>query len=104
MYIVLLRHGQAEKAEERKSDAERSLTEAGQRTMRATLPRALRLLPPEGRVTIWCSPLLRARQTADIAADCVRDVWGGARLVPEPPLPLEELAETGINGILAMLI
>ncbi|MGI6211883.1 MAG: CHAD domain-containing protein [Anaerovoracaceae bacterium] len=100
MNIILLRHGKAEKAKDPARDAERELTSAGRRTMRAVLPDVMRLLPPEGRVLVWSSPMIRARQTAHIALESIRDIWGENRIVEPSPVAVDPLADSGISGLL----
>ena len=71
-YLALLRHGKAEKADGNTSDGDRSLTQAGKRALKATLPQAIDLLPRVKTVRIWTSPLNRAVQTADVLAECLK--------------------------------
>ena len=63
--LLLLRHGIAEERRDDRPDGLRSLTPAGQRRTTAVLERAVALgLQAERLIT---SPLVRARQTAEIA-------------------------------------
>lgn len=63
--LLLLRHGIAEERTAAQPDAERALSEAGRRRTQAVLRRAAALgLAVERLIS---SPLLRARQTAEIA-------------------------------------
>jgi len=67
MDLYFLRHGDAEPAEAGLSDAERALTRKGQKTTRAEAEGMARLgVRPE---VILTSPLVRARETADIVAE-----------------------------------
>lgn len=84
--LILVRHAQAEDAmrfaHTGRPDAERPLTEAGvKRAKRA----AQGLLGVVGRIdAVWTSPLLRARQTADlIAAAAAAPVAVSEVLAPE---------------------
>jgi len=103
MYLVLLRHAQAKDASDGMDDAERELTKAGRRALRATLPGTLGLLPSNGRIAVWSSPLVRARQTADIVIDAVADTLGSGRLANREPVVLDSLAEPGLDGVLSEL-
>lgn len=66
MQIYILRHGEAELREAQKPDAGRALTSGGRLEVRRVLnvARAAKLAPDY----IFTSPLLRARQTATVAA------------------------------------
>jgi CHAD domain-containing protein/phosphohistidine phosphatase SixA len=97
MYLVLVRHGQAEKARENQPDAERSLTEAGIRATKANLRRVFELIPAAGDVKVITSPYLRARQTAEIAMSTVKDIWGQERLLMPKPETEELLTETTLR-------
>lgn len=98
MYIILLRHGQAEKATEGRADADRSLTEAGIRASKANLERVLRLMPPSGSVKVITSPYLRAMQTAGIAEDAIAEIWGKERLSGSGPVTEDLLTLTDISS------
>lgn len=66
--LLLLRHGIAEEPCEGEADAERALTQRGRQRSRAVLQR---LVAVGSRADLLlCSPLLRARQTAEIAVAC----------------------------------
>ncbi|MBM3782995.1 MAG: phosphohistidine phosphatase SixA [Acidobacteria bacterium] len=67
MQIYLLRHGIAEDARPGRPDAERALTPEGSKRLREILKRArtAEVVPS----VIVTSPYVRARQTAEIAAD-----------------------------------
>ena len=65
--LILMRHGKAQRPTEDMLDIERKLTESGERSLVATLPSALGLMPSGGAKTeIWSSPAARAVQTARI--------------------------------------
>lgn len=66
--LVLVRHGKTERRTEDKDDYERELTEAGRRSLEATLPRALSILEDMNDIYIWSSPAKRALQTAQVVA------------------------------------
>jgi len=67
MEIYLLRHGIAEEAEVGISDSDRALTVKGERKLREVLERARGAgVDP---TVILTSPLLRARQTAQVAGE-----------------------------------
>jgi len=66
MQLVLIRHARAEERTLFKRDRTRALTDDGRRRMRKSA-RGLRMLLP-GLTQIATSPLLRARQTAEIVA------------------------------------
>lgn len=65
--LILMRHGKAQRPSEDMLDMERRLTEAGKRSLIATLPNSLGLLT-QARLSIqvWSSPAARAAQTARI--------------------------------------
>lgn len=66
--LILMRHGKAQRPAEDMLDIERRLTVAGKRSLAATLPRSLAMLPDDGaRIEVWSSPAARAEQTARIA-------------------------------------
>ena len=71
--FVLIRHGIAENCSEDRRDFSRRLTEKGRQRLAATLPSLLPLLRPmleeQQERQIWTSPLIRAIETAEIAAD-----------------------------------
>ena len=65
--IILMRHGKAQRPADDMLDMERRLTEAGKRSLAATLPYSLGLMPRRGsQVQVWSSPAVRAEQTARI--------------------------------------
>jgi phosphohistidine phosphatase SixA/CHAD domain-containing protein len=74
--VVLVRHAKAQDRSEAIDDPKRELTEAGKRSCHAAmgrLPGLMAIGPKPGKgsdkVSIWTSEALRARQTAEIAAD-----------------------------------
>jgi len=68
MELILVRHGQAEEGGNRLNDAQRELTKEGKRSARQSAKALERYLPPKARLSLWSSPLIRARQTAQIIA------------------------------------
>ncbi|MBR0405944.1 MAG: CHAD domain-containing protein [Eggerthellaceae bacterium] len=65
--LVLVRHGKALPLSDGQQDIDRSLSEAGIRSLKASLPHQLSMLK-EGTcsVEVWTSPALRAIQTAEL--------------------------------------
>jgi len=81
--LVVMRHGKAMPAELGQPDKDRSLTKAGELALEAHLPYMLRLLQARGRTAqIWVSPAKRARQTAELLEQALRDK--GVRLDGKP--------------------
>ncbi|MEI8200558.1 MAG: CHAD domain-containing protein [Eubacteriales bacterium] len=70
--IIFIRHGIAEAGFSGKSDFERCLTNKGKQKLQDTLPFLLPLLNHDREIMIWSSPLVRARETAAIAAGIFR--------------------------------
>lgn len=71
--LILMRHGKAQRPAEDMLDMERRLTEAGKRSLVATLPYSLGLMPRKGTsVQVWSSPAARADQTARIMLKACR--------------------------------
>ena len=68
LQIVFIRHGIAEAGSSGQSDFDRSLTPKGTQKLQDTLPFLVPLLHPDHEILIWSSPLVRARETAGIAA------------------------------------
>lgn len=67
--VIVMRHAKAKRPVEGQHDTERTLSEAGKRSMRATLPGSLSLWPKASKqVEIWSSPAQRTQQTAEILA------------------------------------
>jgi phosphohistidine phosphatase len=73
MELFFMRHGIAESPERYVDDSQRPLTEQGRRDQRRVVQVLLPLLDPLDH--LLSSPLLRARQTADIVADALQ--FGG---------------------------
>lgn len=69
MIVVFIRHGIAEKAKNPDTDAMRELTPEGRRKAVQIARGLAQLLPEGGNLLLWSSPLVRARQTAEILAD-----------------------------------
>ena len=67
--LILIRHGIAEERTPEGDDFYRKLTEAGVEEMTAFLPDVAPLLTEAGNLKIWTSPLVRARQTAELVAE-----------------------------------
>lgn len=100
--LLLLRHGIAEPRSPGEPDESRPLTAAGRQRTRAVLQR-LRDLKLHGD-RMFCSPLLRARQTAELAlaAGLAPDLQISPLLAPGgDPLPL--LAQAVPRGRLALV-
>ena len=66
--LILVRHGKAVQRTDTENDAERALTDAGCRALKATLPQIVGLIDKTRPIHIWASPLKRACQTADLLA------------------------------------
>ena len=67
LMLYIMRHGEAEKRNSGGSDEERALTERGRKEVLTTIQTLSRL---GGRVDlVLCSPLVRARQSAEIACE-----------------------------------
>ena len=66
--LILIRHGNAEERTPEGDDFYRELTEAGVEELTAFLPDIAPLLTENGNLKIWTSPLVRARQTAELVA------------------------------------
>lgn len=66
--LILMRHGKAEEANSCTTDYERELTSKGRRKTALAVQGIQRLLGQRSHLYIWSSPLLRARQTADLLA------------------------------------
>lgn len=105
MLLHLLRHAEAEALSPSGLDADRALTEAGQKRMKAVGRAIARMEPHLDAVLV--SPLLRARQTADAVAAACR--FEGEALVTESLLPgsdpevlLEEFAASEWRSVLVV--
>lgn len=105
MLLHLLRHAEAEALSSSGLDADRALTEAGLKRMKA-VGRAIARMEP-GFDAVLVSPLLRARQTAEAVMAACR--FKGGPLVIESLLPgsdpellLEELAASEWRSVLVV--
>ncbi|HEX5350008.1 MAG TPA: CHAD domain-containing protein [Trichococcus sp.] len=67
--LILIRHGIAEERTPEGDDFYRKLTEAGVEELTAFLPDIAPFLTESGNLKIWTSPLVRARQTAELVAE-----------------------------------
>jgi phosphohistidine phosphatase len=74
--LYLVRHGVAEDAADGQPDAERELTDKGRKKFRKAAKGLVRVSGKRGVAHILTSPLVRARQTAEILA-AVIDKHGG---------------------------
>ncbi len=85
MQLFLMRHGSAFDIGERgvRTDAERMLTQEGRDCSATVLRRVSKVCKPQH---IWTSPLVRARETAEIACEI---------LVPSEPLSMLESLRSG---------
>jgi len=69
--IILLRHGIAENRAKDGTDYNRKLTREGKDKLKERLPHLKNLITYKDQVEIWSSPLLRAKETAEILAESV---------------------------------
>ena len=69
MQLIFFRHGEAEEVNAMGEDAIRSLTDKGAKRTKRMGKMLAQLIPAQCRTQIWSSPLLRARQTADILSE-----------------------------------
>ncbi len=69
--LVLVRHGKTENESASGGDIDRKLTPAGVRALEIAYPRTFSLLGEDPEVSIWCSPAVRALQTAGVVAEAV---------------------------------
>lgn len=72
LQIIFIRHGIAEDGSFGQRDFDRCLTKKGTQKLQDTLPFLLPLLHRDYEILIWSSPLVRARETAAVAADIFR--------------------------------
>lgn len=70
--LILIRHGIAEDRAPGADDSKRRLTGKGRQRLYETLPGLRPLISGGGKPVIWSSTLLRAQETAEIAADIFR--------------------------------
>lgn len=95
MEVTVIRHGTAE--DRARTDAERALTPLGRVEAQRAGERLAKSAPPADQII--ASPYLRARQTADLVAECLgfRDeVATDAALCPDAP-------PAGVRDLLARL-
>ncbi len=103
MLIHLLRHAEAETVSSTGRDADRRLTAAGRKRMRA-IAKAIARLEPSYDV-ILVSPLVRSRQTAaPVASACGfrQELLATKNLLPnaDPEEVLRELSHLKVKGVL----
>lgn len=67
--LLLIRHGKAEDRSADKNDVLRELTDTGKEEFAGFLKTIKDNLETDKEVTVWASPLIRARQTASIFTD-----------------------------------
>lgn len=67
--IILLRHGIAENRGNDGTDYNRRLTEEGKMKLEKRLPHLKDIIKFKDQVEIWSSPILRAKETAEILAE-----------------------------------
>lgn len=106
--LMLVRHGKAEAAQEGQADRDRSLTKAGKRSLKATLPAALepvRRAFAADEIRVWASPALRACQTARIVCDAlgVKDFQRHDVLVGSDSAAMLDEARADGHGLLVLV-
>lgn len=69
--LILIRHGKAEDRDSGKSDADRQLTEKGIEELKEFTQILRPLLKDKENLKVWTSPLMRAKQTANILVETV---------------------------------
>ena len=69
--VILLRHGIAEDVSEDRTDFGRRLTKEGIRKLRKRLPNLKPLITYPEETMIWTSPLVRAKETAEILSEAI---------------------------------
>lgn len=67
--LMLIRHGKAEERTESKEDFDRTLTENGKNEFSEFTSSIQSYLSDEDSIVVWTSPLIRAKQTAEILTD-----------------------------------
>ncbi len=105
MLLHLLRHAEAEALSPSGLDADRALTDAGAKRMKAVGRAIARMEPDFDAVLV--SPLLRARQTAEAVVSACRyrgEVRVTEALLPgaDPAVLLEELEDGGFTSVLVV--
>lgn len=92
--LILVRHGIAESKDTAKMDSDRKLTEEGVVEFEEFVPKLIPLLEDKDPLYIWTSPMVRAKETADILTESMN------REVAEDK---EFLADGDSNGLLQAL-
>ena len=69
---MLVRHGKAEDLQAGKTDDDRALTMEGIEELEENVPYLAHIFKKKKKVEIWCSPLVRAMQTAEILAKYIK--------------------------------
>ncbi|UJF15366.1 histidine phosphatase family protein [Jeotgalibaca sp. MA1X17-3] len=64
--LILIRHGDAEKRTTDKPDSERRLTDKGKEEFKVFTKTLYPFLKEKSHLKIWTSPLIRAKETAEI--------------------------------------
>ena len=103
--LVLVRHGKAEAAQPGEEDVQRRLTRAGVRALEKAYPTTLALLDDTQDTAIWCSPAVRAHQTADVIAGALSagdPQEHESLLASDPEAFLAELRETTTDCVIAV--
>lgn len=105
MLLYILRHAEAEALSPSGLDADRALTDAGTKRMKAVARAIARMEPAFDAVLV--SPLLRARQTAEPVVSACRykgEVRVTEALLPgaDPAVLLDELEEGGSKSVLVV--
>lgn len=67
--LILIRHGDAEKRDASKPDSERRLTEKGIEEFKQFTQTLNPVLKEKPHLKVWTSPLVRAKETAEILTD-----------------------------------
>lgn len=76
--LILLRHGIAEDVSKDGRDFSRRLTKAGISKLKMRLPHLKELITYPEETMIWTSPLVRAKETADILSEAI----GQEKIIP----------------------
>lgn len=70
--LILVRHGKAEDKDKGKRDFDRKLTEKGVREFSAFMETLAPLLQDKTTLKVWTSPLVRAKETAEILTNSLK--------------------------------
>ncbi|MGB4589995.1 MAG: histidine phosphatase family protein [Clostridiaceae bacterium] len=70
--LIMLRHGVAEDVSSDHKDSSRRLTEKGKKKLHDNLPALLPLIDSNNHVEVWTSPLIRAKETAEILLPLIK--------------------------------